>query len=407
MRLSKGLVGILGFSLTHYAFAFENSKVLPKSVRNITIKSVSTSVSQKSNADGELRPLAEPLEKEFTFQKVINNEVGTKQMLLKGLLLGNFANDESLGKFSAEMKGNISVVAPVISWGLSERLTLAAVFPYYRAKMGVELGFQPSENAKKFMNLLHDQNSNQTAKAREVTEKINDAVGELNKKLNKNGFASLENWEGSGLGDVTIAGKYRFMEGSLFQMASTSGVILPTGRNADPDIQVSMPFGDGSYNIFSSVLVDETLGSGVFFNQYAKYYYQVPSEKEIRLKTADEAIEVEKSKERFKLGDKYELGASLQFEPEFGFVSGVGYTYFKKFSDRYDLAHLESKEEWQKNTYQKATHLEAKIGYSSVPAFKRKEFPVPMSTTIEYKKHLQSKNTIAKDLVSFDMAVFF
>merc|ERR1712188_234542 len=110
------------------------------------------------------------------------------------------------------MKINLSVTAPLISYGLTDSITLAAAIPYYRAKVGLKMGFTPSDDATKFINILASEEVNQVQAAKDVAYKLNNAVDELNKKLEKNTYKPLGNWEGKGIGDITLALKYKFFD---------------------------------------------------------------------------------------------------------------------------------------------------------------------------------------------------
>jgi len=389
-------------------YGFESTKVLPEGVRNLTIKSVNTSIGHKSNNSGGVDPIGEPLEKNLDFARVVKGEIGIKKLSIQGLMLNEgFDPGDSLGTFSADMHGNVAVTAPIFSLGITDKLTLAIAAPYYKAKMGVKVGFNMNhKNVEKLKRSL--ELKSQTQSLYDVTEKLNDAVGELQKKLRDNGYREMRDWEGKGFGDITVAGKYRAINGDVFKLASINGVVAPTGRVSDPDILNDMPFGRGTWDVFSTLAVDEYVGSDLFFNQFAKYTHPLTAKRELRLVTEDESIEVEKATVRYKLGGKWEAGTSVQYEPQSGLVAGLGYVVGLKYGDRYDVENNpESKEKLQKDTHERSQHWEAKLGYSGIPAYQRGEIPAPFSATIEYKRHIASVNTLTNDFVTVDLALFF
>ncbi|MBP6218216.1 MAG: hypothetical protein KA436_06495 [Oligoflexales bacterium] len=407
-RIHLSLLVLSGFFLSDFGSAFEETKVLPKGVRSITFRSVSTDLSEKSNSSGELIPLASALEKDVTFKSVVNREIGSKKMLLQSFLHDKFAMEDSLGKFSADMRGSVSVFAPIFSYGITDEISAGFSLPYYRAKMAVRLGFKPSPSAEKFVSLLQHQDSHQNAEARTVVYKLNHAVEGLNAKLSQNGFAEIEDWEGQGLGDITLAAKYRFLNRSAVSVANATGFVLPTGRTLDANTLIGVPFGEGVYSMFSSFVMDSQLGAGFIFTDYLKYSYLQPGRRELRLKTEEESIEVAKENVSFKLGDRVDAGAALKYEPWFGLTAALGLNHSKKFSDRYAMnQYPESKKAWEKDTGQWSQRLEARLGYTSVPAFQRKEIAIPFSSSLEYSKTIKSKNSVVKDLMTFDVVVYF
>ena len=389
-------------------YGFESTKVLPEGVRNLTVKSVHTTIGHKSNNQGGIDPIAEPLEKNLDFERVVKGEIGIKKKSLQSLMLHEgFSPEDTLGQFSADMQGRVSVTAPILSWGITDKLTLAIAAPWYQAKMGVKVGFNMNhENINKLKDSLKDKSQYQALT--DVSSKLNDAVGELQEKLRDNGFREMRDWDGKGLGDMTIAGKYRAIDGDSFKLATINGIIAPTGRVSDPDILNDIPFGRGTWDVFSAVITDEYLGKDLFFNQYAKFTYPFKSSKEIRLATEDESIEVDKATVVYKLGPKWEAGASVQYEPQSGLVAGLGYVVAKKLGDTYEIENNpDSRSKLQKDTHEQSQHWEAKLGYSGIPAYQRGEIPAPFSATIEYKRHIASVNSFSNDFVTVDLALFF
>lgn len=408
LKLMNGLtciaIGLAGQSL----LGFEHTKVLPKGVRNLTIKSVRTSIGKKSNKEGIVEGIASPLEKEMTFKKVVNGESGLKKTQLEALMLyKEFSPDDSLGKLSADMQGNVAVTAPVFSLGLLDNLTLALAVPFYQADMAIKLGFQiERDNANKLLRTLEEQN--QIGAANDVAAKLNDAEGSLNGKLRDNGFRELKDWHGEGVGDVTIASKYKALDDEILKVASTNGFLLPTGKTSHPDILNDIPFGKGTLDFFSTLALDQHIREDLFFNQFVKYTHHFPARRKMRMVTEEEAIEVDTLNVRYELGANIDAGTSLQYEPESGLVLGLGYNFAKKMGDKYIVSDRpDTVNKLEKDTHQLAQYWEAKIGYSGVHAYKRGEIPAPFSATVEYKKHIASVNTFTNDFVTMDLALFF
>ena len=406
-NLIQHLIIGLGSIFATSGFAVENAKVLPKGARNLDLKSVFTSIHEKSDSIGVYHPIAEPLAKEFTFRKVLENEKGINKMLLKSFMQGRFSEDDSLGHFTADMKGNISILAGVLSYGVTEHLTLAIGVPFYQAKMNVKMGFEASPNALRLVEELNTPGNNQPGKSREIAAKITNAVGELNQKLLDNGYQPIQDFSKSGIGDITLAAKYQILNHPHVRLANAAGTIAPTGYAGDSSVPINIPFGTGSWGFFNTFYIDEPLTQDFWFNQYFKYTYQLPTRKTVRLKTEDETITVPRDDVRHKIGDRFETGISAQYEPSFGLIAASGLSYTRKHGDRYSVDDLNSKSAIEKDSHDWATYWEAKLGYQSIPAFLRKEFPIPFNVTLEMKRHLRSANTVVKDLYTFDFNLFF
>ena len=408
--LTAALVATIAATLVPLtATAFEDTKVMPAGVRRLSLRLVTTNIDEKTNGAGQRKTLAAPLEKELKFKDILKGEKNlTKRALSDGFFRSEgIKKDDSVGSFTADVKSRVSVYAPVFTYGLNSRYTLAAALPVYNMAVSVDSDFNASSNGQRFVNTLSNSKNNQRVSASDATRKINDAVSRLNTKLSDNGYRPLENWEETGLGDLTLLGKWRALEGGPVQIALTQGVVAPTGRRDNPDNLLDKGFGDGQWDIFGQAAFDQPFGgSGVFLNQYAKYTWQLPDQKQVRLVTADETIEVPKQKVGYKLGDKIDAGSSLQFSQDSGFATGAGYNFYTKLADTYKVASA-TKAELERDTFEQSHQLEFEVGYSSVPAYRRGEVKVPFETKLNYRHQLRSKNLPVTNLFQLDTGVFF
>ncbi len=390
------------------ALGFENAKTLPKGVRNIDLRSVNTDIEEKSNGQGKRQSLATPLMQDLTFGKIAQGESELKANQLRAFLTTNgFSEDDVVGSFTADLNGHLSVFAPITSYGVTDNFTIAIAVPYYKAETSVEVGFQPNATAQAFLDSLASTENNQTAAAREAGNKLNKAVERLNQKLVDNGYASLDDWEGQGLGDITIAGKNRIFRARRLEIAATSGVVLPTGRTDDPEILNDLAFGDGQADVFEQFTFDQPLNFDFRLTEFGRYTVQMPGNKNVREVEEDEKIEVDEATTHFKLGDKIDAGTSLVWEPKFGLVTGVGYTFFKKYGDTYKDLNSETKSLLEAGTDQQAQNIETMLGYSTIPAYQRGDFAAPIELKLTYIKQFRSKNMPVTDLAQFDFNLYF
>lgn len=401
-------LGTVAILFAGQAFAFENTQVLPKGVRNLNLRAVNTEFDEKTGPDGARNPLAQPLLKDLTFDLIARDEEKLKGDQLRAFLASNeFQEEDSVGQFTADVNGKISVIAPVAAYGVSDKMTVAIAVPIYSASTSANVGFQPNATASAFLAALAKPENNQTAAAREAGEQINNAVTRLNDKLINNNYSALKDWEARGVGDVTIASKYRFLGRGFLGGALTSGFVAPTGRVDDPDILTDIPFGDGQWDVFGQVALDQNVVSGLVINQFGKYTVQLPGEKLVRAIEEDEQIEVGYTQTRFKLGDKIDAGTSLSWNPVFGLVSGVGYSYFRKYGDVYRGSEAETKRELEKETDQIAHNSLLQLGYSTVPHYQSGLFAVPFEIKMTYIRQISSRNMPITDMAQFDLNLFF
>jgi hypothetical protein len=381
---------------------------MPSGINRLTFRVVNTTLSSKTDGGGTAQNLEKPIEKDLTFKDVLKGEKDLlKRELTAGFLLYNgIAETDSLGSFTADLEGRVTVYAPVYSRGITERFTLAAALPIYNMSMNVGVGYKAGPGADAFRDTLGESYNNQAEGARDFVSKINNAVERLNTKLTDNGYQRLEPWQETGLGDAQLVAKYAIVKDAPVNVAAQGGLVLPTGRTDDPDNLIDAGFGDGQWDSFIQASVDQPIGdTGILFNQYAKYTVQFEDSKTVRMKTEDESIEVPKQKVNYKLGDKINAGVSMQYENSAGLTSGLGYNYFQKAEDSYNAGL--STAELEKDTFQRSHEAEVSLGYSAVPAFRRKEIPVPFEINLNYKRQLASQNMPVTHFIQLETGMFF
>lgn len=400
-------VSILFYSMS--LSAFESTTVLPKGIRNISIRTINTETKEKSDSNGGIIPLADPLYKPLKFKNIISSEKSVlKRKEIEAFLKSEgWSKNDSVGDFFADLDAQINVWAPIVSFGVTDKLTMGVAIPVYSVSTDVEVGFRTNEMADRFLRKLQSPLVNRGSSAIEAHTKLTNAIPRLNEKLEDNGYRTLKKWSAIGLGDITFLSKYLVLNESKYKVATALGFVAPTGRVDDPDNLTDLAFGDGQWDLFSQLYFDQYLSPKLFFNQYVKYTYQAPSKKIVRDKTADETIEVEKSKRSFKLGDKVDAGFSVQYEQDqTGIKVGAGFLYNRKFSDRYD-ARSEVRDELQKDTEKEAGYWKAMLGYSSLAAFRKGEAKIPFMSSIEYRRQMFSVNSPKTDFTQVDVRVFF
>lgn len=395
--------------LTCEALAFETTQVLPEGVRNFNIRNISTDTSHKTNEHGHIEPLAEPLWKPLRFRNILSSEQGLKRKQLEALLIQQgWSTEDSVGDFYADLNARINVTAPIFAYGYSKTTTLAMALPIYTASTDIEVGFRTNEGAERFIGALTDPAINQNKSAVEAAEKLSDAVSRLNTKLQDNDYNSLEPWNETAVGDLTLAAKHLVYDGDIFKAAFSEGVVAPTGRRDSPKILTDLPFGDGQWDLFAQVISDQFLTDELMLNQHLKYTYQTSSRKKVRLKTEDETIEVDSDNLTFKLGDKVDAGTSIQYQHTLtGINAGAGMLYFRKFGDTYYTSDRLSKEELQRETDQDALYWQYRLGISTVDMYRRKDFPVPLMASVEFRKQFKSRNLPKTNFTQLDLRIFF
>lgn len=404
----KAKLLILAAFVSTNSFAFESTKVLPKGVRNLDIRSIYTQTSKKTDLHGNEVSLAVDLYKPVKLYNVLQGETGLKKTQLAAFMdAQGFKEEDTVGDFRASLNAQINVWAPVLAWGITDKVTLAGAIPYYSTSTDINVGFRTNAGGDALIRAFQQPEVNYYYAAVEASDKFARAVPRLNERLEKNGYQSLDNWNQSGWGDFTLAAKALVFDSPVLRSSTTFGFNAPTGRTDNPSILTDLPYGDGQWDLFAQLTFDQVINKNVFFNQFYKYTNQLPGRKEVRWKTFDETVEATRHQTDFKLGDKIDAGVSVQFEQDNGLNAGLGGLYYRKFGDRYEADLIDVKNELKRATDQDALYWQARLGYSTVEAYRRKEFAAPMSVTIEYRKQYESQNLAVTDFTQIDLNLFF
>ena len=95
------------------------------------------------------------------------------------------------------------------------------------------------------------------------------------------------------------------------------------------------------------------------------------------------------------------------YEPPSGLQLGLGGTWFKKYGDTYFDVPTDVNMWLTRESEQEATYGEARIGYSTLPAYLRGEVMAPFGINLDYRKQLASRNQPITDFFELDFNIFF
>ena len=397
------------FFSTGSLHAFETAKVLPKGRSAIIMKNMFSKARYKTGSFGQKLPLSEPMQIKLTYQRILDGESDP----LKRKLLTSFLDaegiglEEDLGAYDGDFAMRLHVFAPVFLTGLTEKLSLLLVVPILDVSSAATISFKPHvQNQKRLFATMMSPKYNQQGGAHKTAKILSDARGEYGRKLEENGYKELSTFSGYGLSDVQVGGIYQLLKDKDLLLSTSFGLVLPTGKVDDPDNLGDIPFGDGQFDVFAKLSVDEPLFSGIFFNQFIQYTYQMAGKRKVRLSTERELITPDTKVARMKLGDKIDAGFSMQLEANNGMRAGLGFSYFKKWSDRFDVPKLVQKE-LAKESSMEYVLGEIKIGYNTLNAVLRGDFLVPLGVSFGYQKQYYSRHYPVMDFAVIDFEMYF
>jgi hypothetical protein len=235
------------------------------------------------------------------------------------------------------------------------------------------------------------------------------------------GFKRVETWEGEGIGDIQVGGRYQYFNTDLFRTSFTGGVQLPTGRVDDPDNLVDSGWGSGAYALifhFNQDImaqpdsIEKKLGFPTpwtgLINTTFRYELYLPNTKKLRVCSPDSPACPTTHLVDQNLGDRLEAEISGKVGL---FVNGLifspMYNFTHKFKDHdsgsggLDYSVLEQNTQVTEQIYIMS------LTYTTIPLVAQKQFSVPLAATISYRNRFAGENVVKSHFYGFTVAVYF
>ncbi len=312
-----------------------------------------------------------------------------------------------LGTFDFNVKAKADVTGFGFGYGISDRLTFYGIIPYYKAT--VDVG-QKQLRGNNYDQINEIQNENFTGEGLKIDySSIN---LDINDKFIQSaiqdfyGYEALGVWSASGIGDIELGLKYRFLEWGNGGALVTLGSILPTGREDNPDIIQDFGFGTGHTQVFTELGVGHTYKRSDF-SLWGRVDYSFSEEKQLRPSTT--ASDLTDEKGRFIVTP----GVRLQLSPEYEYYLSDWFSLFtlalfeKKFQGEYESENEYYNDKLAAVSGFSATTLTAGITFSTVKPFMKKEFVAPMKFTLRVDSTVAGRNVTELTLYSAEMRLFF
>ncbi len=236
-----------------------------------------------------------------------------------------------------------------------------------------------------------------------------------NQLFTSKGYDAPRDYDKTQLGDLELGGKYNFYKTDYLHSTVLLGASVPTGAKSD------------MRNVFDKGNSKETFGlAGQFFQELnptknltfggaAKLSVFLPDTRERAVPRNEfdslpslqpAAGQVQQVRRQRGSQVDTELSADLKFGGDTWEVWSA-YQFSQKAADRYSGSGNLNYDGLAKNSEWNMTSGELGLGYSTIPAFRKKAFKVPLEVTLLYSKALSGKNTPLSSYARVDMMVYF
>lgn len=408
--MSRFLVVFVFLSLSVASHA-QYHEILPKGVRAIINKNISSEISSTYNQSGGESPIKykvnadiKALESiELTEVQSILSEFKQKYPSIYPLI--------SLGTHQVDGEADINVNVFALGWGLTNNLMAYVGIPVYEVRVNMRYkrvkGSSQEEVSAALQDIASDGEAQATGAAIEQLYDI-DAATIQSGFTNALGYNELGSWHGQGLGDIEFGLAYVLYANDYHGMKLSVGGVAPTGYVDDPDTLQDIGFGDGQWDSFIELGGGRILTEDTTVDLWGRYTYQFSSDKRLRvpfsegLGISDESQEVEE-----KLGNKYLFGIGMSHNFNDWFSVKPTFTYEYTESARYNSNNSRANRLLAYNTDSAAHNLKIAASFSSTRLYKQKKFLLPGSVNLSYQTVIGGYNTPKADLLELEFMMFF
>lgn len=403
----------LSFLSTKYALG-ASYDTLPKNVNTLVFKQILASkIQSKFNSENREETLS--LKEEFTSSRLedISSVIKSYFEQLKEISPEAYTNF-SLGEFSANVNAELSAQGIGYGFGVTDRLTVYGSLPVYHIKSTINFNQTKASNIAAIQNNLRNINPDSAIGkfVKDLTLQLPPTNAELLQSLvvNLYGYKPIGTWEKDGLGDAELGFVYRLTDLSDRGVAISGGVVLPTGQADDPDSLQDISTGDGQYDAFiESAAGMSFLDNSFQFDIKGRYTYQFASTKEVRwTDNPDLPLSDSKRSVSQKLGNKIDANVTLTYNANSWMNLNSSLLFNKRSETSYrNVDNLKVKEALESDTANESRWLRVGIGFSTIEAFKRKKFEIPLDVGISAQRLLNAKNTAKYNRFDIDFKMFF
>jgi len=309
-------------------------------------------------------------------------------------------------EYRFDVKANVNVTGIGFGHGISNNLTFYGVIPYYRASVDVT----PKRTKGNNYNEVNEALNNSPDKIGLVLDmnSLPDVDEGLVQSAVQNfyGYQALGKWEASGLGDIELGIKKRFAAwengGALYSI----GVILPTGRVDNPDIIQDVGFGSGHWSGFVEAGVGQSYKKSDF-NFYSRIKHYLPTTKKLRPSSTNSDLTDQSLNFDIQPGVEITISPGHTFHISSWWQLHSGLTYKRKLEDNYESTNAYFDQKLEAITSWETTELNLGVDFSTVDAYKKKQFIAPGSIGLKMDKTLSGRNTPSVTLYSAEMRLYF
>lgn len=408
----------LVMGLSTAALAAETAKVLPKGIFRARVVGIDTSdITQNYSESGAFQNYSAPLNRSLTTKDFVKQkpELGPLVGALNSLQPG--AGDRLINaNLYSDFSMNVQTVLPALEYGLTDEVSLGVRAPIVKRKVTANFRAIGVNNG----HALLDQGG--TLFTPEMNAGLTQVAGlSFNQRFfeesifTSKGYVVPHDFEKTELGDVEFGAKYNFYKNAGFYATTQLGARAPTGSTQSMTDIYDVGSGGGSWAVGIQMFQEYEVTSYLTFGGSEKFTQNLPDTRARAVpKNADDGLpsllpqdgQVQDVTRQQPLLVETELSSTFYLMDKSVSFWGA-YQYLTKGEDRFTGAGDLYYQGLSTGTAQEKNAGELGVGYSTIPAFRKKQFSVPMELQALYNTTLSGKNVPTMSYGRMDLIVYF
>jgi hypothetical protein len=388
----KRLLAALLFGLTATAQG-QAWKTLPKGVRILGYRNVTTSkVKSNFNKSGSESSLGA----QFRIDASTLNAIADNIFVPGQDINADAYNKFLIGEYKVDADAQFNVQGLGFGIGITNNVMVYAEVAYYNAQVKTNIKRTRKNTYGQTSDLLLDGDGNLTDTTLGDNLKNLPDVDESviqSAITNHYGYKPIGDWYGAGYGDMETGVMAKLVDTGVTGLMLYPGVVLPTGRQDDPDILQDIGFGDGQFDLFGELASGYLVNDYLSFGTTLRYTYQAATTKELRIpESRDYTLSDQKGDFNVKYGDRINWMANSTF----GFNDWLSFTPMYRFmyqaSSKYNSEYTSANKYLAYNSDRMEHQVQLTTSISSIQPFLKKKFLLPAQINMNLVQTVGGRN---------------
>jgi hypothetical protein len=298
-------------------------------------------------------------------------------------------------------------------YGLTDRLTVGFGVPIIKMQVSGDAQVTGTNTAGFIGNFVTNMNGNSSNQLKDGLKLLANAnKATLQSVLESRDYSGATSWNQNGVGDVVLGGRYNYLKSDnhLWLSSAQFGASAPTGALKDPSQPLAVDFGQGAWDLTVSNIFNYIPTNWLTLSNTLSYGHHLKSSRQLRVEDSPGEFlpnAADQQEVSMQLGDQYEANFGMDLKLTKSVTFSTSYDWAWKANDVYsgsrdiDYSYLSD----DSNTYQKT--VQAGVSVSTIPAFMKSEFPVPVDIAFNVYIPTGGRNVPITPYGTAELALYF